>query len=77
MSLLPQANPSSVEILPGMDGLVHISQLAEERVRSVEDVCQVGDKFLVKVLDIDPRTNKIRLSRKAGLGLDPNEVLDE
>ena len=66
-----------VEILPGMDGLVHISQLAEERVRSVEDVCQVGDKFLVKVLDIDPRTNKIRLSRKAGLGLDPNEVLDE
>jgi polyribonucleotide nucleotidyltransferase len=66
-----------VEILPNIDGLVHISQMAEERIRSVDDVCSVGDQFLVKVLDIDPRTNKIRLSRKAALGVNPDDVLDD
>ena len=66
-----------VEILPGLDGLVHISQLAEERIGSVEDVCKEGDTFLVKVLDIDPRTNKIRLSRKAALGINPEDVLED
>lgn len=52
-----------VEILPGTDGLVHISQLSEERVRRVEDVVQEGDEVFVKVLEID-RQGKIRLSRK-------------
>jgi polyribonucleotide nucleotidyltransferase len=55
-----------VEILPGTDGLVHISQLAEGRVRQVTDVVQEGDEVQVKVLDID-RQGKIRLSLKDAL----------
>jgi len=56
-----------VEILPGTDGLVHISQLAPERVNSVTDVVNEGDVIDVKVLEID-RSGKIRLSRKEALG---------
>jgi polyribonucleotide nucleotidyltransferase len=52
-----------VEIMPGTDGLVHISQLVEERVNRVTDVVQEGDEVWVKVLDID-RQGKIRLSMK-------------
>jgi polyribonucleotide nucleotidyltransferase len=52
-----------VEILPGTDGLLHISQLAEERVRNVSDVLKEGDEIPVKVLDVD-RQGKIRLSLK-------------
>jgi polyribonucleotide nucleotidyltransferase len=55
-----------VEILPGTDGLVHISQLAPERVRKVSDVLKEGDEVMVKVLEID-RQGKIRLSRKDAL----------
>ncbi|HKY07393.1 MAG TPA: polyribonucleotide nucleotidyltransferase [Candidatus Binatia bacterium] len=55
-----------VEILPGTDGLIHISQLAPERVRKVTDVLKEGDEVLVKVLEID-RQGKIRLSRKEAL----------
>jgi polyribonucleotide nucleotidyltransferase len=55
-----------VEILPGTDGLIHISQLAPERVRKVSDVLKEGDEVLVKVLEID-RQGKIRLSRKEAL----------
>jgi len=56
-----------VEIFPGTDGLVHISQLDKERVNKVTDVLNEGDKVLVKVLEVDER-GKIRLSRKAALG---------
>ena len=55
-----------VEILPGTDGLVHISQLAPERVRRVSDVLKEGDEVMVKVLEID-KQGKIRLSRKEAL----------
>jgi polyribonucleotide nucleotidyltransferase len=55
-----------VEILPGKDGLVHISQLDEGRVARTEDVCQVGDEILVKVTEID-RLGRINLSRKEAL----------
>jgi polyribonucleotide nucleotidyltransferase len=55
-----------VEILPGTDGLVHISQLSPERVRKVTDVLKEGDEVMVKVLEID-RQGKIRLSRKEAL----------
>lgn len=55
-----------VEILPGTDGLVHISQLAPERVRRVTDIVKEGDEVLVKVVDID-RQGKIKLSRKEAL----------
>jgi polyribonucleotide nucleotidyltransferase len=55
-----------VEILPNMDGLVHISQLDSTRVEKVEDVVRVGDEITVMVIDIDPQ-GKIRLSRQAVL----------
>ncbi|MCI5064711.1 polyribonucleotide nucleotidyltransferase [bacterium] len=55
-----------VEILPGTEGLVHISQLAEERVRRVEDVVNEGDQIPVKVLEMD-RMGKIRLSLKEAI----------
>ncbi len=53
-----------VEILPGTDGLVHISELANERVAKVSDVVKEGDELEVKVLEVDSR-GRIRLSRKA------------
>ena len=56
-----------VEILPGVDGMVHISQLADYRVPSVEDVVRVGDEIMVMVIDVDPETGKIKLSRQAVL----------
>ncbi|MHC1746255.1 MAG: polyribonucleotide nucleotidyltransferase [Negativicutes bacterium] len=52
-----------VEILPGKEGLVHISQLALERVAKVEDVVKVGDEIIVKVTEVD-RQGRINLSRK-------------
>jgi polyribonucleotide nucleotidyltransferase len=52
-----------VEILPGKEGLVHISQLAEERVNRVEDVVNVGDEIMVKITEID-KLGRINLSRK-------------
>ncbi len=55
-----------VEILPGTDGLVHISQLAAERVAKVRDVLNEGDEVMVKVLEVD-KSGKIRLSRKEAL----------
>ena len=55
-----------VELFPGTDGLVHISQLAETHVKEVSDVLKEGDEVLVKVIDIDPQ-GRIRLSRKAAL----------
>jgi len=54
------------EILPGVEGLIHISQLDHTRVRKVTDVVKEGDEVLVKVIDID-KDGRIRLSRKAAL----------
>jgi polyribonucleotide nucleotidyltransferase len=62
-----------VEIMPGTDGLVHISELAGERVKRVEDVVKEGDEVMVKVISID-RQGKIRLSRKEALGQTPEVV---
>jgi len=56
-----------VEILPGRDGLVHISELENYRVAAVEDVVSLGDEVTVQVIGIDPQ-GKIKLSRKALLG---------
>ena len=55
-----------VEIAPGKDGMVHISELENRRVEKVEDVVSIGDEIIVKVLEIDNQ-GKIRLSRKAAL----------
>jgi polyribonucleotide nucleotidyltransferase len=56
-----------VAILPGKEGLVHISQLAPQRVERVEDVVKIGDQIMVKVVEIDSQ-GRINLSRKAVLG---------
>ena len=53
-----------VTILPGKDGLVHISEISEERVESVDDVLSEGQIIQVKVIEVD-RQNRIRLSMKA------------
>jgi len=55
-----------VELFPGTDGLVHISELSDKRVKSVSDVLKEGDEVMVKVISID-RTGKIRLSRKEAM----------
>ncbi len=58
-----------VEIFPGTDGLVHISEIAQGRVEKVTDVLHEGDEVLVRVIDVD-RSGKVRLSRKQALGGD-------
>lgn len=55
-----------VELLPGKDGLVHISELADCRVNSVEDVCKIGDKMTVKCIGIDDR-GRVKLSRREAM----------
>ena len=55
-----------VEFLPGKDGLVHISELANFRVKNTEDICKVGDDITVKCLGVDEK-GRVRLSRKAAM----------
>ncbi len=54
-----------VEILPNQDGLLHISEIDWKRLEKVEDALKVGDEIEVKLIEIDPKTNKLKLSRKA------------
>jgi len=56
-----------VECLPGKEGLVHISELADFRVRRTEDVVKMGESITVKCIGIDEKSGKVRLSRKAAL----------
>jgi polyribonucleotide nucleotidyltransferase len=63
-----------VEIFPGTDGLIHISELSDKRVASVSDVVQEGDEVNVKVLSID-RDGKIRLSRRQAQGHEPGAIV--
>ncbi len=66
-----------IEILPGKDGLCHISELADGYVTSVADVCKVGDEMQVKVIAIDDQ-DRVKLSRKAALkelGIADDKVL--
>ncbi|MCL4868771.1 MAG: polyribonucleotide nucleotidyltransferase [Anaerolineae bacterium] len=56
-----------VEILPGIDGMAHISQLAMTRINRVEDSVQLGDEVMVMVTDVDQSSGKVRLSRRAVL----------
>jgi polyribonucleotide nucleotidyltransferase len=53
-----------VEILPGKDGLLHVSEIDWKRIENVEDVLQEGDKIKVKLIGIDSKTGKLKLSRK-------------
>jgi polyribonucleotide nucleotidyltransferase len=62
-----------VEIIPNQEGLLHISEIEWRRLRTVDEVLKEGDKVQVKVLEIDSKTGKIRLSRKALLPRPPRE----
>lgn len=65
-----------VTILPGCDGLCHISELTEERVERVEDIVKEGEQIVVKCLGVE-RNGKIRLSRKEALGKEPTVAATE
>ncbi|MFW5967707.1 MAG: S1 RNA-binding domain-containing protein, partial [Persicimonas sp.] len=56
-----------VEILPGTEGLLHISELTEGRVDKVEDIVKEGDEVMVKCLSVDMKRGRIKLSRRAAL----------
>ncbi|MDR2512460.1 MAG: polyribonucleotide nucleotidyltransferase [Puniceicoccales bacterium] len=56
-----------VECLPGQEGLVHVSELADFRVNNVEDVCKLGDEIIVKCIGVEEKTGKVRLSRRAAI----------
>lgn len=55
-----------VEIFPGTDGLVHISEMADFRINNIEDICKVGDRMWVKCIGVDER-GRIKLSRREAL----------
>ena len=59
-----------INLKPGTDGLLHISRISNKRVEKVEDVLSMGEQVLVRVIDIDPKTNKISLTRKDMLPAD-------
>jgi polyribonucleotide nucleotidyltransferase len=53
-----------IEIIPNQDGLLHISEIAWERLEKVEDALKVGDEVEVKLIEVDPKTGKLKLSRR-------------
>ena len=62
-----------VEILPGQDGLLHISEIDWKRLNTVEEVLKVGDEVEVKLIEVDPKTGKLKLSRKILLPKPPSQ----
>jgi polyribonucleotide nucleotidyltransferase len=62
-----------VEILPGLDGLLHVSEIAHHRVKDVRDELKEGEQVMVKVINVDP-SGKVRLSRKALLTPEPGQA---
>lgn len=65
-----------VEILPNKDGLLHISEIDWKKIKTVEEVLKEGDEVEVKLIDIDPKTGKLKLSRKILLPRPPREEGD-
>ena len=66
-----------VEILPNKDGLLHISEIDWKKTQNVEDVLKVGDEIEVKLIEVDPKSGKLKLSRKALLPRPPKEERDQ
>ena len=62
-----------IEILPGQDGLLHISEIDWRRLNTVEEVLKVGDEVEVKLIDVDSKTGKLKLSRKVLLPKPPQK----
>jgi polyribonucleotide nucleotidyltransferase len=65
-----------VEILPNKDGLLHISEISWEKIKTVEEVLKEGQEIEVKLIDIDPKNGKLRLSRKVLLPRPPRQEKD-
>ena len=65
-----------IEILPNKDGLLHISEIDWKKIKTVEEVLKEGDEVEVKLIDIDPKTGKLKLSRKILLPRPPREEGD-
>jgi len=68
-----------VELAPGLDGLIHVSQLVAGRAGRVQDVCKVGEEVAVRILDVDPAAQRLSLSRldKRGAVIGSEEAVDE
>jgi len=71
-----EAYGAFVEVLPGVEGLLHISQMADERVGEVSDIMKEGDEITVIVLPSDEK-GRLRLSRKAAFGREPGDVVSK
>jgi polyribonucleotide nucleotidyltransferase len=54
-----------IEIIPNQDGLLHISEIDWKRLKTVEEALKVGDEVEVKLIEVDPKTGKLKLSRRA------------
>ena len=63
-----------IELIPGLEGLLHVSEIDFGRVANPGDVIKEGDEVVVKVVEIDQQQGRIRLSRKAVLYMDPEEL---
>jgi polyribonucleotide nucleotidyltransferase len=66
-----------VEILPNKDGLLHISEIDWKKIKTVDEVLKEGQEIEVKLIDIDPKTGKLKLSRKVLLPRPPREKEEE
>ena len=66
-----------VEILPNKDGLLHISEIEWRKLKTVDEVLKEGQEIEVKLIDVDPKTGKLKLSRKVLLPRPPREKEDE
>ena len=62
-----------VEIIPGKEGLLHISEIEWRKIGTVGEILKEGEEVEVKLLEVDPRTSKLKLSRKALLPRPPRE----
>ncbi|MCJ7820197.1 MAG: S1 RNA-binding domain-containing protein, partial [Bacteroidales bacterium] len=62
-----------VEILPNKDGLLHISEIDWKKIKTVDEVLKVGDEIEVKLIEVDPKNGKLKLSRKVLLPRPPRE----
>jgi polyribonucleotide nucleotidyltransferase len=66
-----------IEIYPGKEGLLHISEISWKRINNVEDEIKVGDEIEVKLLDVDQKSGNLKLSRRALLPKPPQEEMEK
>ena len=77
ISFLSQRFGAFAQIIDGVDGLIHISQIADQKVENVKDILSVGDEVDVKIIDIDPESKRISISMRALLDNSDEEDTEE